>query len=88
MFPRPTSEVSCSRSPSFYIESVRHSANAAPFSPGLVFWFADSAATAKVKYPQTEFKWIESEDMEREDDPVSLERKKLKEEMDAAVKDE
>lgn len=53
--------------------------------PGLVFWFADAAAAAKVKYPQTEFKWIESEDMKSEDDPVSIERKKMKEEMDAVV---
>jgi hypothetical protein len=50
-----------------------------------VFWFADKAATSSVKYPQTEFKWIESENMAGEDDPVGLERKKMKEEMDAAV---
>ena len=55
--------------------------------PGLVFWFADAAASAKVKYPQTEFKWIGSDDMESEDDPVSLERKRLKEGMDAAVEE-
>jgi len=54
-------------------------------SPGLVFWFADKAATSSVKYPLTEFKWIESENMAGEDDPVGLERKKMKEEMDAAV---
>lgn len=53
--------------------------------PGLVFWFADKAAASSVKYPQTEFKWIESENMAGEDDPVALERKKMKEEMDAAV---
>lgn len=54
--------------------------------PGLVFWFTDDAAAAKVKYPGTEFKWIEDEEMVESDDPVSMERKKLKEEMDAAVK--
>jgi len=53
--------------------------------PGLVFWFADKAATSAVKYPLTEFKWIGSENMAGEDDPVGLERKKMKEEMDAVV---
>lgn len=52
-----------------------------------MFWFADKAAASSVKYPQTEFKWIEAENMAGEDDPVALERKKMKEEMDAAVKD-
>jgi len=53
--------------------------------PGLVFWFADKAAATAVKYPQTEFKWIESENMAGEEDPVAAERRKMKEEMDAAV---
>jgi 6-phosphogluconolactonase len=56
-------------------------------SPGLVFWFADEAAAKKVKFPSTAYKWIESLDMDGSDDPVAMERKKLKEEMDAAVKD-
>ena len=56
-------------------------------SPGLVFWFVDEAAASKVKYPSTEFKWIESEDIQTVEDPVAIERKKLKEEMDAAVKE-
>lgn len=51
-----------------------------------MFWFVDEAAAAKVKYPATEFKWTEDEDMAEGDDLVSMERKKLKEEMDAAVK--
>ena len=57
-------------------------------SPGLVFWFADNAAAAKVKYPQTVYKWIEEEQLENSEDPIALERRRLKEEMDAAVKDE
>lgn len=61
--------------------------NIAHPSPGLVFWFVDEAAAAKVKYPGTEFKWIDDENMAEGDDPVAMERKKLKEEMDAAVKD-
>jgi 6-phosphogluconolactonase len=55
-------------------------------SPGLVFWFADEAAAKKVKYPSTEFKWIQEGDLHGSDDPVAMERKKLKQEMDAAVK--
>jgi 6-phosphogluconolactonase len=57
-----------------------------PSRPGLVFWFADEAAAAKVVYPKTVFKWIESGDMNVEDDLIAGERKKLKEQMDAAVK--
>ncbi len=53
----------------------------------MVFWFADNAAAAKVRYPGTEYKWIEDEQMVEGDDPVAVERKKLKEEMDAAVKE-
>lgn len=64
------------------LNSIKSSTNV---RPGLVFWFADKAATSSVKYPTTEFKWIESENMAGEDDPVGLERKKMKEEMDAAV---
>lgn len=54
-------------------------------SPGVVFWFTDKAASAKVKYPDTDFKWIESEDMTESEDAVGAERRKLKEEMDAVV---
>ncbi|WVQ81901.1 6-phosphogluconolactonase [Cryptococcus sp. DSM 104549] len=54
-----------------------------PASPGLVFWFVDTAASAKVQYPKTEYKWIADE---KDDDPITVERKKMKEEMDAAVK--
>ncbi|ORX38570.1 6-phosphogluconolactonase [Kockovaella imperatae] len=57
-----------------------------PASPGLVFWFVDQAAAAKVKFPNTEYKWIEEDVIADVDDPVAEERKKLKEEMDAAVK--
>ena len=57
-----------------------------PSSPGLVFWFADAAAAKKVQYPHTEYKWIEENDLEASDDPIGVERKKLKHEMDAAVK--
>ncbi|WRT68319.1 6-phosphogluconolactonase [Kwoniella shivajii] len=53
-----------------------------PASPGLVFWFVDDAAAAKLKYPKTEYKWI---DQATDDDPISLERQKMKKEMDAAV---
>lgn len=58
-----------------------------PSSPGLVFWFADEAAAKKVNYPKTVFKWIEEEELHHSEDPIAMERKKLKEEMDAAVKD-
>ncbi|TYJ52595.1 6-phosphogluconolactonase [Cryptococcus floricola] len=54
-----------------------------PASPGLVFWFVDNAAAAKVVYPKTEYKWISGNN---EDDPITVERKKMKSEMDAAVK--
>ncbi|ODN78805.1 6-phosphogluconolactonase [Cryptococcus amylolentus CBS 6039] len=54
-----------------------------PASPGLVFWFVDNAAAAKVAYPKTEYKWISDTN---EDDPITVERKKMKSEMDAAVK--
>ncbi|ORY35632.1 6-phosphogluconolactonase [Naematelia encephala] len=57
-----------------------------PASPGLVFWFVDDAAAAKVKYPKTVFKWINETEMDASDDLVSEERKKMKTEMDAAVK--
>jgi len=40
-------------------------------SPGLVFWFADEAAAKKVKYPSTEFKWIQEGDLHGSDDPVA-----------------
>ncbi|WWC71623.1 6-phosphogluconolactonase [Kwoniella pini CBS 10737] len=53
-----------------------------PISPGLVFWFVDNAAAAGVKYPKTEYKWIEKA---TDDDLITGERKRLKEEMDAAV---
>jgi 6-phosphogluconolactonase len=56
-----------------------------PVSPGVVFWFTDKAASAKCKYPETDFKWIESEDMNASEDAVAAERRKLKEEMDAVV---
>ena len=56
-----------------------------PVAPGLVFWFADAAAAKKVRYPATDFKWIEEDALDGSDDPVGMERKKLKEEMDAAV---
>ena len=54
--------------------------------PGLVFWFADAAAAGKVQYPHTEYKWIEEDALSSSEDPIGMERKKLKEEMDAAVK--
>jgi len=57
-----------------------------PASPGLVFWFVDAAAAAKIVYPATEYKWIEDQDMHESEDAVSAERKKMKAEMDAAVK--
>jgi hypothetical protein len=84
MFSSPTHFVSYTGSRS---NLFLNSAPADPISPGLVFWFADNAAAAKVKYPGTEYKWIEDEQMAEGDDPVSMERKKLKEEMDAAVKE-
>ncbi|OWT39060.1 6-phosphogluconolactonase [Cryptococcus neoformans Bt1] len=55
-----------------------------PNSPGLVFWFVDASASAKVQYPKTEYKWIQAAG---EDDPIAVERKKMKSEMDAAVKE-
>ncbi|WVQ74890.1 6-phosphogluconolactonase [Cryptococcus sp. DSM 104548] len=54
-----------------------------PASPGLVFWFVDNAAAGKVVYPKTEYKWITENN---EDDLIAVERKKMKSEMDAAVK--
>jgi 6-phosphogluconolactonase len=54
--------------------------------PGLVFWFTDKAAARKVQYPQTEYKWIDAEEIEESEDPIAAERRKMKEEMDAAVK--
>lgn len=56
------------------------------YRPGLVFWFADEAAAKKVKFPSTEYKWIEENDLYGSDDPLAMERKKLKAEMDGAVK--
>ncbi|KAK4684990.1 6-phosphogluconolactonase, partial [Tremellales sp. Uapishka_1] len=56
-----------------------------PASPGLVFWFADEAAAAKVEFPKTVFKWIEAASMNEAEDEVAKERKKNKQEMDAAV---
>ncbi|KAK6910552.1 6-phosphogluconolactonase [Kwoniella mangroviensis CBS 10435] len=53
-----------------------------PTSPGLVFWFVDHAASGKVQYPKTEYKWIQKA---TDDDLITTERKRLKEEMDAAV---
>ncbi|WVQ99952.1 6-phosphogluconolactonase [Kwoniella sp. CBS 9459] len=53
-----------------------------PASPGLVFWFVDEAAAGRVQYPKTEYKWIEKAS---DDDPITMERKKMKSEMDAAV---
>ncbi|WVN90246.1 6-phosphogluconolactonase [Cryptococcus depauperatus CBS 7841] len=55
-----------------------------PISPGLVFWFVDHAAAARVQYPKTEYKWIANS---TDDDPITVQRKKMKSEMDAAVKE-
>lgn len=51
-----------------------------------MFWFADEAAAKKVKYPHTEYKWIDEHVLASSDDPVAEERRKMKAEMDAAVK--
>ena len=70
-------------------QSVQHACGLADArcSPGLVFWFADEAAAGKVRFPSTQYKWIEGNVIAETDDPVAEERKKLKEEMDAAVKE-
>lgn len=74
------SQTSCVSLPLPYIETIPD-----VYRPGLVFWFVDQAAAAKIKYPSTEYKWIEDRDMTEAEDAVAAERKKMKADMDAAV---
>ncbi|EIW67272.1 6-phosphogluconolactonase [Tremella mesenterica] len=57
-----------------------------PASPGLVFWFVNEIAAVKVKFPKTAYKWLD--DDKPGNDPIALEREKLKKEMDEAVKED